>query len=836
MDTEEAATRKDIQWDQSDPFAIDEPAGKRLRETPAPGNPFSQKETNAIHRELLEEIEEKAAQIHPNLRFYEQDNLDARDMAQYDREEAEEILRTRSRLNQEQIAAALQLDGDLNIQALAGTGKTSLLSAGIAWLLALGTDQRRIMICSHTVSAAMEIAGRILPTIATLFPKTKEAIGEETPPTGTIHAHGLREMIVHNHPKGRWSVLDEPAQLRLWKEAELFSFPERVGHQKDSQTNEEMRLADRIRGYDMAENSIPETLKMLGDEESLEKIAQTYQKIKEARKLIDYTDILREWATIIVHPGYTNKWDYIFVDEFQDTNPLQKFLLKLLKLQGAKLVVCGDARQSINSFTGSDPTSHLAFFETCQIPEAWLVTNYRCSKEIVALANAVIGSMNPPETGRLKAHANAPEGEPTKMVWTNRGKTPKGWQNPKEAEEEKRRQAAISCREAATMYERLKANQTTSVALLYRTNAQGGSLEEAMAALNGQRKTQGLKPLPYVRKDYRRTAFRTRTEREILAVLKAIGRPDTANWGELLLSPYFPGIGEVTSRTISRKAEKAKPHTREEAMQVFDGELTRRGIEVVGGFFDAWEACENPSGEPDPQTTIQAIESWITTQAQKKKQGENSKKELETEQRRGYEAAIFERVIQKAQNGLPLWEAAGAVEEENEKAALKQNNANRAAGLGQGSCEAEKEEGIILSTIHLAKGREYDGVVIHQVSKGSLPHFNALRFYENPRNAREKALRKYTTFPCLQKEGSHPNKNTLPGIWRTGVPTTPAENPVEEWEDINNPIEEEKRLLYVAITRAKELLTITSQDDNYQFLPKEVWEKLRNKGKFNNDG
>jgi len=842
--TEEKTQPPEWKTDATDPFALpisDQPKKEPLV-LPIPELNLAENEKNKIQKELLREIEKKCLQAHAQLVFFSRDEFSRNDLAQYSPQEAEEIIRTKSRLNEEQTAATLKCERDLFIQALAGTGKTSLLSACISYLLAIGTDPEKIAISSHTVTAAEEIKNRIFPTLEALFPATKAAMGNLKPSTGTIHALAYREMIFHKHPKSRWTILDEAQQYRIWKESSLFAFPERAGlNQSDEAAGEEMRLFDRIRGYDIPESNVPDVLKLVSNSEDLPKIAAIYQKIKEARKLLDYTDLLREWAPILIHPGYKNKWDYFFVDEFQDTNPLQKFLLKLLKYSGAKLVVCGDNRQSINSFTGSDPTSHTEFFSDFGIQEAWLETNYRCSQEIIALANEVIAHMMPPEKGRLKAHAGAPIGTATKFVLTKSAKDKRNWVPKEEAEKEKRQEAQITCQEAADLYEILAKeapeDDKPSVAILYRTNAQGSLLEEIMAAFNASRQKDGLPAVKYVRKDFRRTALRNKTEREVLNTLSSWCAPQLANWESLLQSPYFHGIGEVTARNIQRKADRQKPRNIEETAAIFERELSRRNAETIGEFFLAWENVIVGLGseeEPPVEKACTALAEWIQKIAEAKTYEKGSKKESEEAQRRAYESGIFDRVRQKGTEGKKLSEAIAEVAEENERAAMVQNNANRALALTDQGGKQEKEDGLILSTIHLAKGREYEGVVIHQVSRGSLPHFNSLKFYDNPKNTREKGFRKFASFPALQTEALDYNKpdETLPKIWRTGIPVEPPKNPVEEWEDHNNPLEEEKRLLYVAITRAKKRLVITSKDHNYQFLPKNLWEKLKRGEKF----
>jgi len=827
-----------------DPFLL---PGEEIKKTPLqlpPPNPkFSLGEKNQIHREFLEEIEDRCKEIHSQLQFFESNNLRAEDLAQYSEEEIATILKHESQLNHEQLQAALICHNDLYIKALAGTGKTSLLSACIARLLALGTDPQTIAISSHTVTAAEEIKGRIFPTLERLFPKTRESLGSLKPSTGTIHAIAYRELLAHKHPKARWTILDETQQFRVWMEANQFANPNNSSSPKEENTWEQMRLFDRVRNYDIPEKMIPKVLRLITEDEKTQKVSEIYNKIKEARRLLDYTDLLREWSPLIIHPGYKNKWEYFFIDEFQDTNPLQKFLMKLLKHAGTKLVVCGDNRQSINSFSGSDPTSHTEFFKQVGIQEAWLQTNYRCSKEILGLANEILKSMSPTEEGQLHPNTHSEAGPKPKLILTWDSSNKQKFLATEEHQAEKEKENQISCREAINLYQTLLTQETQkpSVAILYRTNTQGGSLEETLAKINTERQKNQLPPIKYIRKDFRRTALRNKTEREIISILSCWCNPETTNWESLLLSPYFHGIGEVTARNIHKKGERKKPKNREESEALFEKELSKRNAETMDSFFQAWEEAETPveqsteeNPQPDTHKACKSLYNWIQQGVIKKSYEKGSKKEVEEAQRRSYETSLLERVQNKISDQKSLQDILQDIQEENERNTQAQNNANRALGLGENQLVVEKEEGIILSTIHLAKGREYDGVVIHQVSEGSLPHLNAMWFYKKEQNLREKSFRKYSTFPALQTDGINWDTptQTLPKIWRKQIPNTPPKNPVEEWEDQNNPLEEEKRLLYVAVTRAKKILVITSKDHYYPYLPQKIWKKLKNQESF----
>jgi len=835
-----------IQWKTStdeaqyDPFGLTEETPKVPLQIPTPTFTFSKNEKNKIHKEFLQEIEDSSLSLHPHLRFYQKDKLDRADLAQYSDSEIEEALRSKSQLNQEQRNAALKCHKDLYIKALAGTGKTSLLSACISRLLAQGADPLTIAISSHTVSAAEEIKSRIFPTLERLFPNTKESLGNMKPSTGTIHALAYRELNVYKHPKARWTILDETQQFRVWMEANQFAFPEKTGL-KDEGAWEHMRLLDRIRSYDIPEKMVSQILEVITEQKDLRLIAETYTKIKEARKLLDYTDLLRQWAPLIIHPGYKKRWEFFFVDEFQDTNPLQKFLLKLLKFSGTTLIVCGDTRQSINSFTGSDPTSHTGFFKEIGVEETLLQTNYRCSQQIIALANQTLASMSPPEKAKLLPHDGTEPGLPIEFILTKNQTNKNQFLPPKDQQLQKTEENQISCEAAIKTLAELEdcGIQSPSVAILYRTNVQGGDLEQSLAKINTIRQTEGKSPIKFVRKDFRRTALKNKTEKELLALLSAWCEPQQANWESLLVSPYFHAVGEITARSIHKKAEKNKPKNRQETEELFVGELSKKNAETIAEFFQAWETAEMPTQKehtefPSPQAACVHLKKWILDAANKRTYDPGSKKEVEENQKRTYETGLFERILVKALLSSSLPAILQEIQEENEKTQSAQNHANRALGLGANQALLEKEEGIILSTIHLAKGREYDGVVLHQVSYGSLPHFNSLNFYRNPKNVKEKEFRKYSTFASLQTPPIDWESNivSLPSLSRTEINLPLPKNEIEEWEDYNNPLEEEKRLLYVAITRAKKKLVITSRDYKYPYLHSSIWDTLKNHKKF----
>jgi len=848
LQEEQKSQGKKIQFQTSesgehapDPLLDIEKEKRRPLDLPKPRVTLSYEEKDILHKELLEDAESQIYQIHDDLTFWAQEEINERDIQEYTKEEAIKIIEESNLFNKEQKEAVLASTDDLIINALAGTGKTRSISGCIAYLLAIGTLPYKIGVSSHTVSAAEEISGRVEPTTQTLFPKyyQKERTGYDWRlQAGTIHAIAYRELNKYRHPRSKNSILEEYNQVRIWKEACQFTLARDYSPKEDGVYMEWMKLHERARGMAISEERVPKILESITQSSTLSEIAATYYKIKEARDLLDYTDLLRLWAPLIIHPAYKGRWKYFFVDEYQDTNPLQKFLLKLLRVTGTKVIVCGDIRQSITNFTGSDPSAEdpqKILPGPTPAKKLWLQVNYRCSKEVLSLANGILQNMLPTETHRLTPWEGAQDGELIKLF---------PFVTNKDEELENRTTIASAVETLEKLQKERKENEPhPSVAILYRSNSQGSRLEETIASINSKYIKNGEKTISYVRKDYRKTALKTKTEKEINAILYAWQHPDHAHWFEILTSPYFPGIGEVTANTIESKAKRIKPQTIEEIWEVFDGEISRKGIEIVGSFLETWENVSKKVEKKNlekltAKLAAQELRNWIRSQFiegphQKTAKSSSSKREIEENQRRSHEAAFLDKIESYedtlVDNALRKIE----IEEEQEK-------------------DNEAPKGILLSTIHLAKGREYDGVVLHNVSWFTLPHFHAIKQEEEPESILERRWRKLCAIEAdrcqsksqLQEITQNPEKY-LPKVfdypkkllWGKTRDQTEREGDMEAfktnrdgtaWDWITNPIEEEKRILYVAVTRARKYLTITTRGNgkSHPFIRPTQWWKL----------
>lgn len=798
-------------------WSIEDTNSNQLLELPEPEIGLYKKEKNRFRRDLLEKIEKECLEYHPLFKFWGKTELQREEVGIYAINEAKLIIQTTDMLNEEQKSAVIECEESLAIHSLAGTGKTSSLSSAIAYLIATGVAPDEIAVCSHTVAAAEEIKSRVPKSIQKLFPLLAESEAAQKPHGGTIHALARREMVKHRHPKGQCLILEESAQIRIWQEARKFADPY-LEQEEAKKIDNNLRLFDRIRGWDIPDNMILKSLSLIAQNGILNKTAENYQLIKEKRNLIDYTDLLRHWTSLVIHPGYKGKWKYIFVDEFQDTSPIQKFILKLLSQGGTKIIVCGDNCQSINSFSGSDPSSDEPFIKEINAQERWLETNYRCSPEIIELANHILERSQPRTNHRLKGK-NPSQGIKVQI------------RKPKFIREKSEDQAeaiasALTAQDVKDELEKITGRKC-STAILYRTNNQGTTLEEQIVEINQERKRKGEQPISYLRKDSRRTALRQKVERDITSCLIPFQNTKNSMWESILTTPYFPGIGEVTAQKIAQSAKARKCAATSDLWNLFENKIPRKTVQIVGTYLVAIEealAASQASDGEEEKITCEAAHKAFTNWAQlapESTKEKSTKAEMEEAQKRAYEGNLLARLAAGKNTLLGDW-----IKAQNEKAE-KENEIK-----GDLENPDEETQSITLSTIHLSKGKEYDGVVINGFHRGSLPHYNSLFQDKNPEKVREKMLRKYIAHPSIQKKPEEEAiifadpEGELPKITRNGFEYKNATTELEIWDDWNNPIEEERRLLYVAVTRARMKLVLISRADKHPFLSEKVWGSL----------
>ena len=298
-------------------------------------------------------------------------------------------------LNPAQRRAAVADDRPLLIIAGAGTGKTQTLAHRVAALIARGADSRRILMLTFSRRAAQEMrrrAARLLDRI----PGTGAAL----PWAGTFHAIANR-LLRHHAPE---AGLD-PAFTLLDRE-DAADLLDRIRHQQGlSRTDRRFpRKGTCLAIYSCVVNT-QEPLRAcletrfpwcLEWEEPLRALYAAYVEAKAARSVLDYDDLLLYWFHLMTDPSLAGRigaiFDHVLVDEYQDTNTLQAEIVRQLKPDGRGVTVVGDDAQAIYSFRAARVGNILSFPQQYS-PPATVVTieqNYRSTEPILDAANAVI--------------------------------------------------------------------------------------------------------------------------------------------------------------------------------------------------------------------------------------------------------------------------------------------------------------------------------------------------------------------------------------------------------------------------------------------------------------
>ena len=306
-----------------------------------------------------------------------------------------------SKLNPPQREAVVHGGGPLLVLAGAGSGKTRVITYRIAHLLDTGIPPEAIAALTFTNKAAEEMRERISHLLGDRRTAKRLTMG-------TFHSLGLeilrQERKALGYPKG-FAVYDQADQLGVVREL--------MRTTKDMSRDGERRFDVKaiLTRISLAKNGMitPEEYQPRdGDDYDFitAEIYPRYQEALRAYAAYDFDDLIVEPVHLMnrdeaVRERWQERFRFVLVDEFQDTNKAQLLLIKELIARHHNLTVVGDDDQSIYAWRGADPTGILRFgeaFAGAHIVK--LEQNYRSTKTILAAANAVIAN-NPPRHGKV---------------------------------------------------------------------------------------------------------------------------------------------------------------------------------------------------------------------------------------------------------------------------------------------------------------------------------------------------------------------------------------------------------------------------------------------------
>jgi DNA helicase-2/ATP-dependent DNA helicase PcrA len=318
-------------------------------------------------------------------------------------------------LNKEQRAAAVHGDSPLLIIAGAGTGKTATLAHRVAWLIAGGVDPARLLLLTFTRRASAEMLRRVAQ-ILHLSESSADAIRKATQSSrrvwgGTFHAVATRLLRLHGRSIGlsaEFTILDRSDSEDLMNALRSDLDLAKTDAKSQSKTRSKSDSRFPLKGtcldiYSRCVNcrqplaQVVKTAFPWCEEhiDALRRLFEAYVDRKENQAVLDYDDLLLFWHALVSDPQTAelirSRFDAILVDEYQDTNVLQAELLKLLCPDGKGLTVVGDDAQSIYSFRAATVRNILDF--PSQFPGTSVVKleqNYRSTQPILDATNGVL--------------------------------------------------------------------------------------------------------------------------------------------------------------------------------------------------------------------------------------------------------------------------------------------------------------------------------------------------------------------------------------------------------------------------------------------------------------
>jgi len=623
-------------------------------------------------------------------------------------------------LNEAQLAPVLQRDGAMIVIAGAGSGKTRVLTYKIAHLMHHGIDPFEILALTFTNKAAREMKHRIaqivgdgeaknlwMGTFHSVFAKILRVEAERLgyPSNFTIYDTQDSQSVI------RGVIKDLQLDKDVYKYKQVYS---RISSYKNNlitvkayKNNPELREADAMA-----------RLSRLGE------VYQHYVDRCFKAGAMDFDDLLLKTNELLtrfpeVLAKYQHRFKYILVDEYQDTNHSQYLIVRALSDRYQNICVVGDDAQSIYAFRGANINNILNFQKDYdQVKMFRLEQNYRSTKNIVEAANNIIEH----NQNRLE-----------KVVWTANSQGEKIGVHRSMTDGDEGRFVANMVYDQVLQHQR----PYDDFAVLYRTNAQSRSIEDALRK----------KDIPY--RIYGGLSFYQRKEiKDVIAYLRLILNPKDEEALKRVINFPGRGIGDTTIDRIVVKANEAGTHVfdvllrlEELAVKVNSGIKTKlenfatmiQSFQVLNQEYNAYEIAEHvikhtglfvafkKDATPEGIARLENIEELL-----------NGIKDFVEEQRQ-------------------MADSTGSLSEFLEDVALVTD------------LDQEKDTGnkVALMTVHLAKGLEFPVVCVVGMEEDLFPSMLSL-------NSRSE-------------------------------------------------LEEERRLFYVALTRAKEKAFLTYAQSRYRW-------------------
>jgi len=620
-------------------------------------------------------------------------------------------------LNEAQREAVTSESKKLLVLAGAGSGKTKVLVHRIAWLIkAMSSSTHSILAVTFTNKAANEMTGRIEHILDQPIPEMW---------CGTFHSISNRILRRHCEEAGlekEFAILDSDDQLRIikriLKELDVDDdqwAPEKVRWQINTWKDEALRSKDVD---DQGDFNI----------EMLKRIYTHYENYMAKENLLDFAELILKSYELIktnktIRELYRKKFKHILIDEFQDTNSLQFKWIKNLIDPATTIAAVGDDDQSIYGWRGAKIENINKFAKEKGTQIVRLEQNYRSTANILNAANAVIGQ----NSNRLG-----------KKLWTkgNEGDKIEVFEAYNEEEE-----ANFISENAHSIFS--AGDHYKDMAVLYRSNAQSRTVEEALLRQN----------IPYV--IYGGVRFYERLEiKNVLSYLRIIINSNDNNAFERAIGVPSRGVGEKTLTNIRNFAEENSLSLFEAAKKMIAKEIIKgKAGESISIFINFIESSlENINNTSSDEFVEMVINQSGLIDHHMKEPGEKGRIRVEN--------------INELISAVKSFEALNKHEDMSEYGSYISAFLS-SVSLDMGETQASKsDDAVQLMTIHSAKGLEFKYVFMVGMEESLFPHSRSVEnineleeerrlCYVGITRARQKLYLSYTEFRRLYGQDSY---------------------------------------------------------------------------------
>ncbi len=563
-------------------------------------------------------------------------------------------------LNPAQREAVATTEGALLVLAGAGSGKTRVITHRIVELIHKGVAPHNILAVTFTNKAAAEMRERVL-SLMKKFPASERASYDSVPVVTTFHSFGVRTLREFHHtldlPK-HFTIHDRSDSTRAIKAA-----LEGAGYSiKQFEPRRILSMISRAKGDAISRESFTNDAASYPERVAAE-VWERYEQILKAEKALDFDDLLVKTYILLrdhsdVRSTLQTRYQYLHVDEYQDTNKIQFHIARLLAEQSGNICVVGDIDQNIYSWRGADIKNVLQFERNFPGAKTILLEeNYRSTKTIIAASNDVIAK----NRNRVEKNVftNNADGDNITLYAARDGIS--------EAEYV-----------ALTIKDLLKSNVAPSdIAVLYRTNFQSRGLEEIIRNMDIPYQLLGTK------------FFERKEVKDVMSFLRLALNPESTGDLARIINVPTRGIGKVTALKVIEGKR---------------GELTGATREKVDRFFDILSDIRDTALTEKISETIKFIVARTGLETHYKKSGtEEDLERLENLRELVTSATRFDEL-----------DAEEAVEAFLEHAALQSDQDELQ--------EKEIKDAVRLMTVHAAKGLEFPYVFITGLEEGLFPH------------------------------------------------------------------------------------------------------------------